>query len=87
MKFQRGWMPIADSILVSRRQPDDRFHLHRRDPMRSKLTLDLDLLTVDSFPTTRLPAANAYEAASPIRKPTSGPCLNSEQTCDPRCIA
>ncbi|HET7230716.1 MAG TPA: hypothetical protein VFJ16_11980 [Longimicrobium sp.] len=55
--------------------------------MRNKLTLDLDLLAVDSFPTTRLPAVNAHEAASPIRKPTSGPCLDSAQTCDPRCIA
>lgn len=53
--------------------------------MKAKLSLNLDLLTVDSFPT--VDADDSTYALMFPQRPTSSPCLNSEQTCDPACIA
>jgi hypothetical protein len=57
--------------------------------MRNILTLDFDALNVDSFPTTPEPAGPsfAYVIERPYTDPTSGPCLDSLQTCGPECIA
>jgi hypothetical protein len=53
------------------------------------LTLDMDQLLVDSFTVNPEPAVGEDVAAMVYvyRNLTSGPCLNSEQTCDPACIA
>jgi hypothetical protein len=57
--------------------------------MRNILTLDLEALTVDSFPTTPAPEGPQflYVGNRPWTDPTSGPCLDSQQTCGPECIA
>ena len=55
------------------------------------LTLDMDQLLVDSFTVNPEPAPGedvaAMMANGTWQNQTSGPCLNSEQTCDPACIA
>lgn len=57
--------------------------------MLSKLSLNLDDLAVETFPTDDtefLSPASVYPYPAP-RPATTSPCLDSLQTCDPRCIA
>lgn len=52
--------------------------------MHSK-ALDLNQLAVESF--TVDPNVEAFPTDMAGLKATTSPCLNSEQTCDPACIA
>jgi hypothetical protein len=50
--------------------------------VKAKLHLNLDTLNVETFS-----PVSGDALIAPWTQPTTGPCLNSEQTCDPACIA
>ena len=55
--------------------------------MRNVLTLDFESLTVDTFAPLPEPAGPDFLMSRLPNEPSSSPCLNSEQTCGPECIA